>query len=263
MPVSDLNRPAPLHIGKVFGDTFRVLGRNIVLCIVLPVIFSGIPAYVLRILMDMQSHVILDQSPTSTSFVYALQAVIVPLVLSLLSLVGTVVLEAALVRATIEDLNGRKPTLSDSIGRGIAVLIPATGLTLIMNLAIGAGLMLLVVPGVFLFLCWSVATPVLVQERRGIFDSILRSAALTAGNRWRILLPILILYVFPSVTLLTANLLAPAVEGSAFWSSNAAMLAGLSVICLPLPAVVQAVVYVQLRHVTADADSREVAEIFA
>ncbi len=36
--------------------------------------------------------------------------------------------------------------------------------------------MLLIIPGIYLLLRWSVAIPVLVQERRGVLDSMSRSA---------------------------------------------------------------------------------------
>ncbi len=49
MSMASYDRPAAFRIGRVFGDTFSVLGRNLGLCIGLAVIFSGIPSFLYQL----------------------------------------------------------------------------------------------------------------------------------------------------------------------------------------------------------------------
>jgi uncharacterized membrane protein len=47
-------------------------------------------------------------------------------------------------------------------------------------------MILLIVPGIMLYIRWSVAAPALVEERIGVFDALGRSSDLTDGARWKI-----------------------------------------------------------------------------
>lgn len=57
----------------------------------------------------------------------------------------------------------------------------------------------LIVPGIILWLGWSMSVPVLIQERRGVFGSMSRSRALTKGNRWSLFGLFLILVIIAMV----------------------------------------------------------------
>ncbi|WP_348640382.1 ATP-binding cassette domain-containing protein, partial [Mesorhizobium sp. M2D.F.Ca.ET.226.01.1.1] len=63
----------------------------------------------------------------------------------------------------------------------------------------GIGLVLLIVPGIILWLGWSMAVPVLIQERLGVFGSMSRSRVLTKGNRWSLFGLFLILIIIAMV----------------------------------------------------------------
>ncbi len=76
-----------------------------------------------------------------------------------------------------------------------------------MGIGIGIGLILLIVPGIILFLMWGLTIPVAVLEDLGLGDSLSRSRQLTAGHRFRVL-AIYGLY-FALVFSAEAGLLAP------------------------------------------------------
>jgi hypothetical protein len=61
-------------------------------------------------------------------------------------------------------------------------------ISVIYSFGIVFGLVLLIVPGILLALAWSVALPVLVNEKRGITGSLSRSGELTAGHSGQIFL---------------------------------------------------------------------------
>ena len=77
------------------------------------------------------------------------------------------------------------------------------GISLAVAIAAGIGLLLLVIPGVYLFLMWSLAIPVTVLEGGGLAISTTRSKELTRGSRGRIfvisLLIIVLVFVISAV----------------------------------------------------------------
>ncbi len=64
---------------------------------------------------------------------------------------------------------------------------PVLGSQLLVGLAVAAGTIACIVPGIFLWLCWSVVVPVVMLEQQGPFDSMRRSWDLTEGFRLKIL----------------------------------------------------------------------------
>ncbi len=54
------------------------------------------------------------------------------------------------------------------------------------GIGVGIGFVLLIVPGIILWLMWALTIPVAVLEDKGLRDATSRSAELTKGNRGRI-----------------------------------------------------------------------------
>lgn len=263
MSMASYDRPAAFRIGRVFGDTFSVLGRNLGLCFGLAVIFSGIPSFLYQLWSQGQVEATLTAAEGGVPPQFDPGSIGTGLGAFLIYMVLASILQSALVRATIEDLNGKQPTFSDSISRAIAVLLPIIGLSILVYLGLMIGFMLLVIPGIYLMLRWSVAIPVLVQERRGVLDSMSRSATLTKGNRWRILGLIVIFYVALIVLQLAVTLVvgvAATLTGGLIGAVLFALVSALSTILI---SIAVAVTYVELRYVKEGADVKELAEIFA
>jgi len=103
----------------------------------------------------------------------------------LLSLVGVFWLQGALTEAVADLRDGRADL---SIKQTFARVLPLLGTLflagLLAVLGIGLGLLLLIVPGLLLLTWWSVITPVIVLERKGVLDSFGRSRELVRGHAW-------------------------------------------------------------------------------
>ena len=65
--------------------------------------------------------------------------------------------------------------------------VPMLAVYLLYAIATGIGFTLLLVPGIFLAVIWSMAMVAMVAEEPGVFGAFKRSAALTNGARWKIL----------------------------------------------------------------------------
>ncbi len=252
---------ARFDIARVASRTFDLVGRNLVPFGTAAFIFAGLPYF---ILLMVQPSMLAAGDPSG-----ALPIIVIG---ALVSFLAGMVLQAALTRASVDDLSGKGVNLGAAIGTGLAILLPMIGLGLLMGLGIGVGLILLIVPGIYLALCWAVAAPVLVVERLGVIASIQRSTALTQNHRWAIL-GLVILYVVVILVL-------QAIVGALVPGAGAAMMGlpggdtGTPIIAIVLLTLVQvitsmiatvgiAAVYFELRQVKDGIGVDQLAQVFA
>jgi hypothetical protein len=249
------------EIGKVFGTTFAVIGRNIGLWVGLALIFSGIPTLVLQFLIwnPLNGVVAIDPDTIPADFGNPWNMALFSLIGALISIVLAALLQSALIRATIEDLNDRKPSIGDCISTALSVLLPAIAIGLLAGIGVVIGFALLIVPGIILFLRWSLAVPVLVQERQGVLGSMRRSAALTKGSRWALFGLFLILVIAAIIIQWVFGIIMP-VLGSMLGLVVAALVQ--SILSMVF-STASAVSYVELRQAKEGTSVQELAKIFS
>lgn len=100
--------------------------------------------------------------------------------------------QTGILSALYKGVGSGDASFADALASAVARFIPYFFLTMLWSLAIGVGFVLLIVPGVFLMTMWAVSAPALAGEGRGLFDAFSRSQQLTKGNRWWVLLTLLI-----------------------------------------------------------------------
>ena len=111
-----------------------------------------------------------------------------PLIVGLVGLaVGT--LYQGMVVGLVKDLqDGRRDySVPDLMRSVLSVFWRLLGAGFLTALGIVGGLVLLIVPGVYLLTVWAVVAPVIVIERRRVTDSLGRSRQLVRGNGWPVL----------------------------------------------------------------------------
>ncbi|RAZ90622.1 hypothetical protein DPM33_14075 [Mesorhizobium hawassense] len=259
MTTATLGRPGRFEIGRVFNNTFGVIGRNIGLCIGLAALFSGLPALIIRVLTQPQINAVVQEAPNGNvnaafqSFSY------VSVIGGLIAFVCGLLLQSALVRATIEDLNGKRPSFGDCIQIAIRFLLPTLGIGLLVALGAGLATLALIVPGVILWLGWSMSVPVLIQERQGVFGSMSRSRVLTKGSRWSLFGLFLILIIIAMIVQ-WGMLLFLVMFGGIIAEIGAALVQ--TIVSMVL-SIATAVSYVELRQAKEGTSIDELAEIFS
>jgi Uncharacterised protein family (UPF0259) len=106
---------------------------------------------------------------------------------AILGLVGTFWLQGAIAEAVADVRDGR---IDLSVGETINRVSPFVGRLgaagLLAAFAIAVGLVLLIVPGLVLLTWWVLIAPVIVLERRGVFESFGRSRELVRGHGWQV-----------------------------------------------------------------------------
>jgi hypothetical protein len=90
-------------------------------------------------------------------------------------------------KGAIAALAGKPVTLGDAFRTAFSRFFPLLGAGILAGVCTLVGTLLLVVPGVYIFLGLSLAPLVIVDEGLGIFAGLRRSWALADGHRWRIL----------------------------------------------------------------------------
>jgi hypothetical protein len=133
------------------------------------------------------------------AFVIYLVAAVVAGLLSLAggflgALLGSIVeffaaflLQAALVKAVQDVRDGRADlSFGETVSAATPYLWPVAGASILAGIAITVGLILLIVPGLYLITIWAVIVPVIVIERSGALASFGRSHQLVRGHGWHV-----------------------------------------------------------------------------
>ena len=235
-----------IDIGRTVSRTFESLGRHFLPFSGLALLLGAVPAF-------LSSYVSLEALPGVTSFIW---------IGYLVSILFGYVLQAALVRSMILDLSDRPVDVTGSLVAALQLLPQMVGLAILCTIAAFLGMLLLIVPGIIIYIMLSVSVPVLVEERLGVIESMSRSSALTQGSRWRIFWLLFLFVLFYFLVSVTSGLLMMAVG-----ADNMILLFALQAVVAGIVALVGAAVaaslYIELRTVKEGATADGLAEIFA
>ncbi|MDP0959003.1 hypothetical protein Q6334_28190, partial [Klebsiella pneumoniae] len=88
--------------------------------------------------------------------------------------------------AAVNGFNGKATSFGQAFDVGVKMFLPLLGFAIIAALGAGLGYLALIVPGVIISVMWSVASPAVVVEKRGVLESLQRSRDLTRGYRWNV-----------------------------------------------------------------------------
>ena len=103
------------------------------------------------------------------------------------AVIGTTWLQGAFVYAVQDARDGSfDATLGEVFSRVSPSILPLLVAGLLAGLGIVAGLILLIVPGLFLMTIWAVIAPVIVLEKRPPFAAFGRSRELVRGHGWTV-----------------------------------------------------------------------------
>ena len=243
-----------IDVGRVVQRGFSAIGRNAVGFALMAVVFAGLPNFAMNYVL-LANLPTLAGNPLDGGYWGTYAALL------LLTVFCGFLLQAAVVRMVILDLSGRPADLPGSLLAALGLILPMIGLTIVSGVAIGFALLLLIVPGVILYVMWIVAVPILVEERRGVFGSLSRSSDLTRGSRWQIF-GLLVLFIIFSVVISAVfglfNFGDPFQSPELFALGNAVV----AVISGIVMASMLASLYFELRTVKEGATSDSLAAIF-
>jgi hypothetical protein len=245
------------RIGEVIGKGFQVLFRNFGAFAVISLLVT-LPAllFELAVMDDMAA---LETASPEQAHAAAGNVLLYSFVAIVIQVIAGGIAAGALTYGALQDLRGRKAGFGECLGRGLALILPVLGVSIVAGLGMAIGFLFFFIPGIILAVMWWVAVPAMVVERPGVFASLKRSAALTKGSRWRIFGLMLIVggvvILIPFlVEFLIATALGMAISTFLSWLVNAFITS--------FSAVLAAVGYYHLRTVREGVEIDEIAKVF-
>jgi hypothetical protein len=124
------------------------------------------------------------------------------------SVVAAFLLQATLVKAVQDVRDGRADmSISETVSAALPYIGPVAGASILAAIAISIGLLLLIVPGLFLITIWAVIVPVIVIERAGVLASFGRSRELVRGRAWHVFGTLVLVYLIMLVVNIVLGLI--------------------------------------------------------
>lgn len=164
-----------LSIGRVFSRGFGAVGAHPIAILGLGLAFGALP-----------------QTITDILFAQTMRGATKPTVIALslaagaCSMVASVLVQGTVVLTVVARSEGMRADIADTLPPALIRLLPLILLGLAIGIGFTFGLVLLIIPGLMLYMAWWVAAPALVVERLGVIDALNRSSTLTRDGRWKI-----------------------------------------------------------------------------
>jgi hypothetical protein len=164
-----------------------------------------LPLLLLSVILVMIPQAIMLEAIASSSF--GLASFVVPFIVGV---VTQSLLTSVMIVGVLRHLAGAPPlAFGELMTRGFKTLLSVILVSLIAGVAIGIGMLLLLVPGFFLLVLWYVVVPVTVVEQADIGTAFSRSGALTSGYRWTLLGVAILLFIVGMVVGFVAAIFGP------------------------------------------------------
>jgi hypothetical protein len=172
---------------------------------------------------------------------------------SFVSVVAAYLLQATLVKAVQDVRDGHVDlSISQTVNEALPYFWSVLGASILAGIAITIGLLLVIVPGLFLITIWAVIVPVIVIERSGALASFGRSRDLVRGHGWHVFGTLVLVYIIMLVVNIVLGLIfsaLPHVLGDGLSSVISGTLIS------PFLALVVTLVYYRLVGISAPAAS--------
>lgn len=253
-----LEKP-PLGVGQILSETFSLLFGNIV-----AVAFAAfVPILISIVIGGMLLGFDVALGATEPDFVTGniWPAFAINILVSL-AIYGVVT--AIIVQLAYDAKAGRGTNFAGYASAAVSTLVPNVLQTLAISVMAGFGMILLIVPGLWIYGVFAVTVPALVIERLG-FGAMSRSAELTKEYRWPVIGTIVVVGIAASVI----NLIPAFIVGWLITSFGT----GFTIVAVLLSAVLYtftyglisislALIYARLREIKEGVGVESLASVF-
>ena len=235
----------PLGVGEILDTALAVYRRHAVALWRLVAVVVALPAALNGALAVAEKQV-RDSGGSSGSLA------ILQVLLLVVSLIASSLATAAAYRLVADAYLGRTVDPAASLRFGLRRFLSVIWISLVIGLLVAIASVFLLIPGIYLFVAWSVAVPALLGENLGIAAALGRSRALVRGRFW----PCAGVLILAVLLALVVTLVILAVLGALLGSSGndtvvfieegvASLFA--NTLVLPFQVAVTTVLYIDLR----------------
>jgi len=230
-------------VGELLGTAFQLYRRHwrtlltIAAVVVVPLTLLQ---YVIGHWVRSHGQQMRDQVVVSTSFWAVATA---SLLAALVGLLLYQVLTGAITRAIAAEVAGEDLDVEQSYRFGFARLGPVLVVSILVGLATLAGLIVLIIPGIYIGVRLAMSIQALVVEGRRGTEAMRRSWALVGGHWWHAFFTLVVAALITGVV----NAVITAPFGAGAWLIQGVAAAVATVITLPYSALVGVLLYLDLR----------------
>lgn len=171
---------------------------------------------------------------------------LVALLVAAAFLVANVALQGAVVLAAARAVTGHGTTLAEAYRVGLSRLGALLAGGLLAGLAVLVGLVLLVIPGIVVFVRLALFVPALIVERLGARRSLARSWDLVRGRSWAVLGALLVGGLVATVVGAVLGAIGALISSS--WVVLALVSGGASALTTPITTLIVVLLYVDQRQ---------------
>jgi hypothetical protein len=165
--------------------------------------------------------------------------------------VGTYWYQGMVVEAVKDIMDGRRDHTVGSLLSSVApVIMTLVAAGILAGLGVLLGLIVFIVPGLFLLTIWALIAPVIVVERAGVAEAFGRSRALVKGHGWQVFAVIVVLFLLAAVLTGVTQAIFVAISDSIIGYGLASLIT--NVLVAPLSALAASVMYFELKRLRGE-----------
>ena len=222
-----MSRFQPMTLGDILNTTFNLYRDNFTL-------FAGICAVII-----VPQAILVALLAISHSVIFAILA-------ALISLAVPFLLTGALAQAVSARYLGRPMTVSQAYeALGTGTILTLVGVAFLSAILILIGLILFIIPGIYIAVRFVVASQAAVLERQGVTDSLRRSWNLVEGNWWRVFGIVIVVAILVGVLEQIVSRILGAIAGDVLGVGLSTLVVG--VFIQPIQAIALTLLYYDLR----------------
>jgi hypothetical protein len=216
-----------LDVGGTLSEVFSIYGANV--GVLLPV------AFWLFLVVA-----ILNGIADSSLFLL--------LVASVVGIAAGTLYQGMVVNLVRDVQDGRRDfSAGELLSSATPFILPLIGAGILAGIAIGIGLIILIVPGLILLTIWAVIAPAIVVEKSPVMASFGRSRELVRGNGWQVFGAIVVAFLIVIIGGIVFTAIAASIADGPLLRIVFSALA--STITAPISALVAAVIYFRLHTI--------------
>lgn len=263
--------------GRTFTRSIDILKARGVKMIILSTLLVGLPFFLIGIwpmfLAGGMQDLILGDDPDAFLDIFSGAVLTVITIGGILTLLASLWLQPALIRISYNAVTGEDVPALSVLKNITRFVLPVFGFFILYGLAVMFGLLLLIIPALFIGLGWMLGAHIIVLEGLGVTDSISRSWTLTKGSkRWLFLLGLVfwligtvisVIISIPIYFLGDPNVAMLEGASTGYWIFNGVVSAIAQVVVTVMGVAWSTSAYVELRKIREGVDPESQVDVFS
>lgn len=138
--------------------------------------------------------------PVAALQIFSSGSIVLLVLAGIVGIVAGTLFQGAVVQAVRDMQDGKRDhSPGELISSALPFILPLIGVGILAGIGIGIGLILCLVPGLFLLTIWALVAPVVVVEGSGVMGAFGRSRELVKGNGWQVFGVLIVMFLITLV----------------------------------------------------------------